>query len=388
MPAAKPEMIRLLAASRDQRPFALALLESLVRLESPSTQKPAVDRVARLLARQWMRAGAALRLFPQRNRGDHLRATIPATSASRSRAQLLVLGHMDTVYPLGTLAAMPWRVSRGCAYGPGTFDMKGGLVIALAAIRILAQLGKKPRRPVVFLWTSDEEIGSGSSRPLIEREARRSEAVLVLEPALGTEGRLKTRRKGVGGAQILVTGRAAHAGINPSEGLNALHELAHVILKIEAMNDLRRGITANATIASAGTFANVIPSEARASVDLRISRAEDAPRLARRLLSLQPVLPGARLQITGGIERPPLERSAGVRALFRHARGLAAEMGLILEEGSTGGGSDGNLTAALGIPTLDGLGAVGHGAHTPGEHIILSALSQRAALLAGLLLTL
>jgi glutamate carboxypeptidase len=382
-------MMRTLArAAKAERTSLLTLLETLVKIESPSNSKPAVDRVARRLAEEWKRAGAEVKLLPQERRGNHLRAHMAWGMAQQRYRPLLVLGHLDTVYPLGTLAKMPWRVSAGRAYGPGTFDMKGGLAIALAAARVLRRLGAQLKRDVVFLWTSDEEIGSGSSRRVIESEARRSEAVLVLEPALGLEGRLKTRRKGVGGAEICVMGRAAHAGINPDDGINALHEVAHLIRKIEAMNDRRRGITANATVAVGGTFPNVIPHEARVSVDLRVSRAEDGARLECQLKGLRPSIAGARLEVRVGIDRPPLERTAGVRALFRHAEKLAGAMGVTLQEGFTGGGSDGNLTAALGIPTLDGLGAVGAGAHTPGEHVIVRALEERAALLAGLLVTL
>jgi glutamate carboxypeptidase len=383
------KMMRLLArAAKAERAPLLALLEALVKIESPSESKPAVDRVAIRLSEEWRQAGAGVNSLAQGRRGNHIMAHMAWGGAQGQHRPLLVLGHMDTVYPLGTLAKMPWRVSAGRAYGPGTFDMKGGLTIALTAARVLVRLGVQPKRHAIFLWTSDEEIGSGSSRRTIESEARHSKAVLVLEPALGLEGRLKTRRKGVGGAEIRVMGRAAHAGINPDDGINALHELAHVIQKIEAMNDRRRGITANATVAAAGTIANVIPEEARLSVDLRVSCAEDATRIERQLKTLRPSIAGARLDVRGGIDRPPLERTAGVRTLFRHAQRLAGAMGVTLQEGSTGGGSDGNLTAALGIPTLDGLGAVGNGAHTPRECVIVRSLEARAALLAGLLLTL
>ncbi len=300
----------------------------------------------------------------------------------------MVLGHLDTVYPLGTIAKMPFRVLGGKAWGPGTFDMKGGLAQALFAVDALRAAKIRPRKRLVFFWNSDEEIGSDSSRRAIEAEARRSDAVLVLEPAFGPDGRLKTQRKGVGTAEILVTGRSAHAGIDPKSGVNAVHELALQIVRLEKLNDPRRGIVVQATVISGGTASNVVPDHARAEVDLRYSRLADARNLNRRLRCLKPILPGARVEVRGGVNRPPLERTAAVRELFGRAQSLMREMGLSLGEAATGGGSDGNLTAALGVPTLDGLGAVGDGAHSPREHVVTRAMPVRAALLAGLLATL
>ena len=296
-----------------------------------------------------------------------------------------MLGHLDTVYPIGTIAKMPFRVMGGRAWGPGTFDMKGGLVLALAAVDALWAVGAGPRKRVVFLWTSDEEIGSETSRRVIESEARRSEAVLVLEPALGREGRLKTERKGVGGAEIIVTGRAAHAGIEPEKGVNAVHEMALQIVRLMKMNDRARGITVQATVVEGGTASNVVPELARAGVDIRFARVADARRIERGLRELSPILRGARVEVRVGGMRPPLERSAGVRELFGVARGLMGEMGLSLGEAATGGGSDGNFTGALGVPTLDGLGAVGDGAHSLREHVVVREMGVRAALIAGLL---
>jgi glutamate carboxypeptidase len=300
----------------------------------------------------------------------------------------MVLGHLDTVYPLGTLAKMPFRVAAGCAWGPGSFDMKAGLVMGLHAIDALKAVGLPMHKRVVFLWTSDEEIGSGTSRKLIENEARRSSAVLVLEPSFGSEGRLKTSRKGVGSAELIVTGRAAHAGINPEDGVNAVHELSLQIGQLMKMNDPRRGITVQATVVSGGSVSNVVPDRASAQVDIRFTHLTDAPALDRKLHSLRPILKGAKLEVRGGVNRPPLERTPAVKALFLHAQSLMRECGLRLGEAATGGGSDGNFTSALGIPTLDGLGAVGDGAHTPREHIVIRKLPERAALLAGLLATL
>jgi glutamate carboxypeptidase len=241
---------------------------------------------------------------------------------------------------------------------------------------------------LVFLWTSDEEIGSESSRAAIESEARRSDAVLVLEPAFGVEGRLKTERKGTGGVEMMVTGRSAHAGIDPEKGVNAVHEMALQIERLMGMNDPRRKITVQTTVVSGGTVSNVVPELARAQVDLRFSRLADAKGLDRKLHGLRPILKGAKIAVRGGINRPPLERTAGVRRLFTHARGLMAAIKLKLDEASTGGASDGNFTGALGIPTLDGLGAVGDGAHSPQEHVVIRALPERAALIAGLLASL
>ena len=379
-------MADLLRETRQKEKEMVRLLGEFVRCESPSHDKPAVDRFARMVAQQWRRRGAKVRLLRQARRGDHVRAEVWLGSG-RPAGQILVLGHLDTVYPLGTLSSAPFRVARGRAWGPGTFDMKGGIVQALAAVDALKAAGARPRRRLVFLWTSDEEVGSESSRALIEKEALGSEAVLVLEPALGSGGRLKTQRKGVGGAEILVTGRPAHAGIEPEKGVNAVHELALQIARLMKMNRPKRGITVQVTVVSGGTVSNVVPEKARAEVDIRFSRQADAKLLERALHKLRPVLAGARVEVRGGLNRPPLERTPAVEKLFRHAQRLMREVGLPLGEASTGGGSDGNFTAALGVPTLDGLGAVGDGAHTPREHVIVRGLPERAALLAGLLAT-
>jgi len=257
-------------------------------------------------------------------------------------------------------------------------------VIALFAVDALRRAGIAPRRRLVFLWTSDEEIGSGTSRKWIISEARRSDAALVLEPASGAKGRLKTARKGVGEIELTVTGRAAHAGVNPQDGVNAVHELAMQIARIAELNDPRRGITVNVDVVEGGTRTNVIADRARALVDVRVNRALDMRRLEARFRALRPILPGARLAVRGGFNRPPMERKS-CAALFRRAQALGGVMGLQLEESFTGGGSDGNFTAALGVPTLDGLGGVGEGAHSPHENVLVRSLPERAALLAGLL---
>jgi glutamate carboxypeptidase len=363
------------------------LLGQFVRCESPSHDKVSVDRMARIVAREWRTRGAYLRVLQQKRRGNHVRAQI-WLGEGRPSGQVLVLGHMDTVYPLGTLVKMPFRVSGGRAWGPGVFDMKAGLILALVAVDALRSLGLRPQKRFVFLWNSDEEIDSDSSRPLIEREAKASNAVLVLEPALGSKGNLKTARKGVGTAEIIVTGRSAHTGLSPQTGINAVHELALQTARLMKMNDPRRGTTVQVTVVDGGTVSNVVPDSARAVIDLRIAKMADATRLERKLHGLRPILKGAQIEIRGGINRPPLERTPGGLELFHRAQALMREIGVPVDESLAGGGSDGNFTAALGIPTLDGLGAVGNGAHSPSEHVMTSSLPERAALLAGLLATL
>jgi glutamate carboxypeptidase len=392
-----PEMLRFLRA---RQPSMLRLLKRFVHCESPTDSKPAVDHFARLIAAEWRERRAKVEWLTRKDAGNHLRITWPAsagrmgsgvqagTNANREHSkQILVLGHMDTVYALGTIRNTPFRVSRGRAFGPGAFDMKGGLVIALFAIDALARANWLPHRRVVFLWTSDEETGSKGSREIIEREARRSMAVLVLEPAGGLNGQLKTRRKATGTAEVIITGRASHAGLDPGAGVNALHELALQVAGLMRLNDSRRGITVNPTIAEGGTRSNVIPAEARLTLDLRAETLADMRRVERQLKALRPILPGASVQVEGGFSRPPLEGRASA-ALFSHASKLAGKLGFSIGECLAGGGSDGNFTAALGVPTLDGLGAVGDGAHSTGEQVIVSALPERAALLAALLATL
>lgn len=364
------------------------LLGQLVRVESSSYDREGVNELVEMLAREWKRRGARVeRLRPARagrERGDLLRCEIAGGGDGARAGQILVLGHTDTVYERGTLARTPFRVVRGRASGPGTLDMKAGLVIALGAVDALRTARLASRRRVVFLWTPDEEIGSEAARPMIEREARRSSAVLVLEPGTGLTGRLKTARKGVGEFRIDVRGRAAHAGVNPQDGVNAVHELALQIARIARFAEPRRGITVNPDVVSGGTRTNVVAEHAHALVDVRCTRAADMRRVTARFRGLRPILPGAKVHVSGGMDRPPMERRVAAR-LFSRAQALGRELGFELEESFTGGGSDGNFTAALGVPTLDGLGAVGAGAHTPGEFIFTRSLPERAALLAALL---
>jgi glutamate carboxypeptidase len=377
---------KFLQLLKPRLPQMLATLRRFVTAESPSLEKAAADHCCGVIAEEWNKCGVRMQRIAQKHRGDLLHIT-HAPDKSHCSDQLLVLGHYDTVYTTGTLARMPFRVTGGRAYGPGTFDMKAGIVQALFALQTLRQSKISLRKRLVFLWTSDEEIGSEASRKFFEAEARRSDAVFVLEPSFGPRGLLKTARKGVGEAELIVHGRASHAGLAPQEGINAIHELAQQLARIEAWNDLRRGVTINAGVIEGGTRTNVIPEGARAVLDLRALRVSDMRSLERRLHALRPFHRGARLEITGGFERPPLERKMSV-TLFARAKSLANQMNLTLGECTAGGGSDGNFTAALGIPTLDGLGAVGDGAHSSREHIVINTMPARAALLAALLASL
>ncbi len=365
----------------------LRVLRSLVEIESFSADKTAVDRCGARVAAEFRRRGGRVKILRNKRRGNLVRVEIGPARA-RESGQLLVLGHLDTVYPLGTLQRMPFRVARGRAWGPGTFDMKGGIVLALFAVEALGAAGISPRRKIVFLWTGDEEVGSQASRATIEKEARRSKAVLVLEPSFGPDGRAKTQRKGIGEVEVIVHGRSAHAGVDPERGVNAAHELALQIARLMKMNDPRRGITVQANVIAGGTATNVVPEFARAQVDVRFARARDARALERRLLGLKPITKGARIEVRGGLNRPPLERTAAVAALFHRAQAIAGNIGFRLDEAATGGGSDGNFTAALDVPTLDGIGAVGDAPHSPSEHIVIKELPRRAAMLAALLATL
>jgi glutamate carboxypeptidase len=363
----------------------LATLGEFVAAESPSLEKAPADKCCSVIASAWRKRSAKVERIAKKHRGDLLRITW-WPHKTRASGQLLVLGHYDTVYATGTLAKMPFRVAGGKAYGPGTFDMKAGLVQALFALEALQRSPQALHKRLVFLWTSDEEIGSDASRQLIEAEAGRSDAVFVLEPSFGPRGLLKTARKGVGELEIIVHGRSSHAGLAPEEGVNAVDELARQLDRVRAWNQPARGTTVSACLIEGGTRSNVIPERARTVLDLRALKAKDMQSLEHRLHALRPVLRGARLEIRGGFNRAPLERKASA-ALFARAKALAAPWGLDLGECTVGGGSDGNLTAALGVPTLDGLGAVGHGAHAWHEHVIVKTMPVRSALLAALLLT-
>jgi glutamate carboxypeptidase len=331
--------------------------------------------------------GAEVKAVPSRTTGDHLLARFRFTDDPRAR-QILLLGHMDTVWGEGTLARMPFRIEHGRAYGPGVFDMKGGIVIALFALEALRAMKARLRRNVTFLLNADEEIRSLSSRPTTEREARRSDYVLVVEPPHGLNGALKTARSAVGKFVLRVKGLAAHAGIEPRKGASAISELANQIINIEYIANKSKYVTLRAGVVRGGTRANVIPAEAEAILDVRAARPADMERVERQLRSLVPVDPRTKLVVTGGFNRPPLERTRQVAALFERARNLARPLGIRLHETAVGGGSDGSFAAALGVPTLDGLGAVGDGAHAEHEHIVIKELPGRAALLAHLIVSL
>ncbi len=373
----------LLQHLRPQLEKMIETLGELTSLESPSLEKEAADRCCKYLADLWLQRRTVVEIVQQKLRGDHLRILWTPTE-SRPKAQLLVLGHYDTVYPTGTLAKMPFAVRSGKAFGPGTFDMKSGIVQAFFALKAMQELQLKIVKRIVFLWTSDEEIGSESSRRMIKREALGSDAVFVLEPSLGAKGLLKTARKGVGEVQLTVHGRASHAGLAPEKGVNAIHELAAQIQRIEKWNGNRRGVTINANIVEGGSRTNVIADRAKATLDLRAWTVPDMMKLENRLHRLEPIDRRAKLELHGGFDRPPWERKMS-SGLFESARALAKQMGVRIGEAAAGGGSDGNFTAALGIPTLDGLGAVGDGAHSAEEHMIVKFMPERAALLAALL---
>ena len=315
----------------------------------------------------------------QTTAGDHLVATW--AGGSSGVGQFLTLCHLDTVWPLGTLNTMPLREADGRLYGPGTYDMKAGIVIVLMALNAIKDAGLAPKHPIRLVLTSDEEVGSMTSRDLIEAEAQRSTLALVMEPAMAG-GQLKTFRKGVGEFKIVAQGRAAHAGVDHAKGLNAIEELAHQIIKLQKMTDYEQGTTINVGVIAGGTASNVVPERAEMDVDFRVSKMSEVERLMPAILNLHPVIPGTQLSILGGLNRPPMERTATMIATFEQARRLGETLGLKLEEGATGGGSDGNFTSALGTPTLDGIGARGDGAHASHEHIIIESLAERAALLA------
>lgn len=367
---------RLLAFCRDQERWLIDTIDALVRLESPTLDKAAVDRCGRALAERLSALGARVKTISSSTAGDHLRAEFGAGSR-----QILLLGHFDTVWPLGQLERMPITQSGDELHGPGILDMKAGIGLGMLATRAVLELAPPRDTRIVMLWTTDEEVGSETSRALLETEAQRSEAVLVLEPAL-PGGVLKTRRKGCGDYEIVARGVAAHAGVDPGKGVSAVRELARQILAVEAFQDLSRGVSINVGVIEGGTRTNVVAAEARAHVDVRAPTAADAEEIDRAMRSLSAQLPGASIAVEGGFNRPPMERTPGVAKLFHLAREAGTELGQSVAEGSTGGGSDGNFTAALGIPTLDGLGALGDGAHALHEHVLVSALVPRAALLA------
>ena len=377
-------MRALLAGARRKQAELLELTQRLVRAESPSDDKAAVDAAVALAAEHAKSLGGRVKLHRQRVIGNVLEARFGPKSKIDSARSLLVLGHLDTVWPIGTLKTMPCRVGEGRLWGPGTLDMKAGVAMAFTAVEMLAEAGML-QREIVLLLNTDEELGSPISRPITERLAAGSAAVFVLEPAQGLA--YKTARKGTGNWRIEIEGVAAHAGVDFEKGASAIRELAHVVETVSGWTDKKRGLTVSVGLAGGGSKTNVIPAEAWAEVDVRIEHRSDGPRIERKFAGLKPVDKRCALAVTGGINRPPMERSRGTVKLYRQARSLAAELGFALDEAATGGGSYGNFTAALGIPTLDGMGAVGEGAHARHESIVLEHLAPRTALLAGMVAT-
>lgn len=355
----------------------LETIRLFVSQETPSHDKPRLDAFADLLTRRLAAAGASVEILVQPTRGNHVRGQFIHGNATEKPA--LVLCHYDTVWPVGSLMTHPFRIEDGKAYGPGIFDMQSSLALVEYALHGVRDLNIHLPRPIVLLITSDEEIGSGSSRALIEEEARQAAYVLVMESPL-PGGALKTRRKGTGSFTVETIGRAAHAGVNPQQGIHAIEEMAHQVLAIHALADPEAGTTLSVGVIEGGTATNVVPARAKAHVDARAWTQSEADRVVRAMAILKPVLPGAQVIVRGGWNRPPLERSA-TGAIFERVRTIGRQLGMELEEGSTGGGSDGNFTGALGIPTLDGLGVPGAGAHADHEHILVDEIPGRAALL-------
>ena len=378
----KVPMRAFLAGARRSLPEILALTGKLVQSESPSDKKTAVDACLALAADEARALSGRVKLHRQKTQGDTLEARFGPRGKKTTADRVLLLGHLATVGPVGTLKTMPFRQAGGRLFGPGVFDMKAGAAMAFAALRLLEEANLL-QGEVLLLLSGDEEVGSSASRPLIEQLAQECSAVYVLEPALGPA--VKTARKGTGNWRIEIEGVAAHAGVDFEKGSSALRELARVIETVSGWTDLKRGRTVSVGLAGGGSKTNVVPAEAWAEVDVRIARKADGPRIEKKFAGLKAVDRQCTLRVEGGINRPPMERSRGTVKLYRRARTLAAEMGVELAEGATGGASDGNFTAALGIPTLDGLGAVGEGAHAAHESVAVDQLPVRTALLAGLL---
>jgi len=363
------------------RPEFRDVLRRLVELESPSTDKRAVDACGEYVCALFERIGGRVRVHRQREAGNVLQIDF----ASRSkRTRVMLLGHIDTVWDLGAIERMPWREKSGRLYGPGIYDMKFGIVQAVFALRALARMGGIPR-PVTVLLAPDEETGSRVSRPITEKLARRCGAVLVLEPSAGESGACKTSRKGVGNYLLRVRGQASHAGLDFEKGASAILELSHQIARVAALSDLRRGLTVNPGVIRGGTRTNVVAGFAEAELDVRVTSAAQARRVERKLKALRPVDGRCSIEVSGSINRMPFEQNGATAGLFKTARKVASELGFTLGEVSAGGGSDGNFTAALGIPTLDGLGAVGDGAHAAHEHVVEAEIPRRIALLARLI---
>jgi len=360
-----------------------SLLKTLVETESPSHDKAAVDRLGTMIAGEATKLGAEIEIISNDETGDHILARFLPPNHSSGTKPILLLCHMDTVFPLGTLAKMPYRESDGKIFGPGTLDMKAGIVISLAAIEEAQKQGL--RRSITLLCTSDEEIGSRTSRAWIEALAKESELVLVLESAL-LDGSLKTWRKGVGEFRVKTKGRAAHAGGDHEKGRNAIEEMAHQVIAIQNLTDYSKQTTLNVGVIQGGTVSNVVPEEAFIQVDVRVMQPGEWEHLEAEMKNLKPVLEGTSIEIMGSLNRPPMPFDERMKATFEKAKSIAARIGMELKAGGTGGGSDANFVAPLGIPVLDGLGAVGEGYHSEREYIFANSLEQKARLVSSLLL--
>lgn len=372
---------RILDYMREREASIVEAIRTLVEIESPTGDKAAVDRVGAAVAEAAADYAVVTR-YPQERYGDHLRLEFDIPT--RGEGQVLGLGHLDTVWEVGTLQRMPWRVAEGRLWGPGVFDMKAGVVYLLFAARALRELGLESRCRFVAQLNTDEEVGSPSSTPLTKAEAARSAAVLVAEPSAGLAGNLKTARKGGASFRVEARGVAAHAGLDFAAGASAVVELARQIERIAAWTDLETGLTVNPGLVQGGTASNVVAERAWADVDVRFASKQQALEIERRFQGLETMDSRCSIRVSGGIRKLPLERTADVARLFDLARAMSAAMGVSLGEASVGGGSDGNTTAAMGIPTLDGLGAVGEGAHALHESILTERIADRAALIAAL----
>jgi glutamate carboxypeptidase len=367
-------MPSFLRQATEKQEETISLIQALVECESPSGLNDLLIEATKDLATAKIVKKSHLRL----------EFSLGFPGGKRKSPQLLALGHSDTVWEPGTLKSMPFRRADGRLWGPGVLDMKAGIAFFLTAMRILHEQDIPLPHPVVLLIVSDEEIGSPTSRDVTEAEARKSSHVLVLEPGTGLTGKLKTSRKGVGNYQLLVHGKAAHAGVDFSNGASAILEAARQIERIAGFTNLEQGTTLNPGVIQGGTRTNVIAAEAQVDIDLRVTKLRHAAAIDKKLRALKPFDKRCTLEITGGLNRPPMERTKAIASLFKTAQAIGRELGIEIEESSTGGGSDGNFTAALGIPTLDGLGAVGEGAHAPNESILINRIPDRIALLAGI----
>ncbi|RMG56575.1 MAG: M20 family peptidase [Acidobacteria bacterium] len=375
-------MREILNYARAQTPEMIRTLRQMVEIESPSSEPDAINRLAGFLVDRFAPLSREVDRIPVSGAGDLVRAR-----TGRGEGAILVLGHMDTVWPLSTLRDRPVRIEGEKLYGPGSFDMKGGLTVALFALKTLHALDLRPERSVTFLFTSLEEVGGRPYRHILEREARRCQSVLVLEPPL-PGGAVKTARKGTARLILRVHGRSAHAGLAPEEGVNAIIELAHQLVRLASLNEWGEGLSVNVGVIRGGRRANVVPDRAEAEIDIRFSSLEQGKRAIEAIGQFQPILDGAEIEVLGDLSVPPMERTEAIVSLYQRARAIAARLGFDLPEGAAGGASEGSYTAAWGIPTLDGLGPDGDGAHAAHEHVLIPSLAERTALLAALLLKL